>query len=102
MIAHRKLSYDGGAADHARSSLIPKLRKKVRHRRLEMSDKLLLRKRAVIETINDQLQNFSQIERSRYRSPINFLVNLITGLIASCHQPKKPSLGQRPFALKQP
>jgi hypothetical protein len=47
-------------------------------------DKLLLRKRAV-ETIIDQLKNVSQIEHSRHRSPINFLVNLLCGLIAYCH-----------------
>ncbi len=56
-------------------------------------DKLLLRKRAIIETIIDQLKNISQIEHSRLLSPINFLVNLICGLIAYCRQPKKPSLG---------
>jgi hypothetical protein len=42
--------------------------------------------------INDQLKNISQIEHSRHRSPINFCVNILCGLIAYCHQPKKPSL----------
>jgi len=79
--------------------LITKLRKKMQNRLLSLSDKVLLRKRAIIETINDQLKNICQIEHSRHRSPVNFLVNLITGLINYCHQPKKPSLGLRPFAL---
>ena len=73
--------------------LITKLRKKMHNRLLDWSDKLLLRKRAIIETITDQLKNISQIEHSRHRSPINFLVNPIAGLIAYCHQPQKPSLG---------
>jgi len=73
--------------------LITKLRKKMHNRLLEWSDKLLLRKRTIIETITDQLKNISQIEHSCHRSPITFLVNLIAGLIAYCHQPKKPSLG---------
>lgn len=60
---------------------------------MPLMDKLLLRKRAIIETIIDQLKNISQIEHSRHRSPVNFLVNLICGLIAYCRQPKKPSLG---------
>ena len=60
---------------------------------MPLTDKLLLRKRAIVETIIDQLKNISQIEHSRHRSPINFLVNLICGLIAYCRQPKKPSLG---------
>ena len=51
-----------------------------------------LRKRSIIETINDQLKNISQIEHSRHRSFDNFIVNLLSGLIAYCHQPKKPSL----------
>jgi hypothetical protein len=72
--------------------LITKLRKKMRNRLLTLSDKLLLHKRAIIETINDQLKIICQIEHSRHRSPINFLVHLIAGLIAYCHQPKKPSL----------
>jgi transposase len=59
---------------------------------MPLMDKLLLRKRAIIETIIDQLKNISQIEHSRHRSPVNFLVNLLCGLIAYCYQPKKPSL----------
>lgn len=72
--------------------LITKLRKNMRNQLITLSDKLLLRKRAIIETINDQLKNVCQIEHSRHRSPINFLVHLIAGLIAYCQQPKKPSL----------
>lgn len=79
--------------------LITKLRKKMHNRLLTLSDKLLLRKRAIIETINDQLKNICQIEHSRHRSPINFLVHLIAGLIAYCHQPKKPSLRLQSLAL---
>lgn len=56
-------------------------------------DKILHRKRVIVETIIDQLKNISQIEHSRHRSSTNFLVNLVCGLIAYCHQPKKPSLG---------
>jgi hypothetical protein len=73
--------------------LIPKLRAKMAHQLPHLSDSLLLRKRAIIECIYDQLKNQSQIEHSRHRSPHNFLVNLVAGLIAYCLQPKKPSLG---------
>jgi DDE family transposase len=55
-------------------------------------DKLLLRKRALIESITDELKNVCQIEHTRHRSPYSFLVHLLSGLIAYCHQPKKPSL----------
>ncbi len=72
--------------------LITKLRKNMKNRRMLLEDKLLLRKRAIIETINDQLKNISQIEHTRHRSPLNLLVNLVAGLIAYCLQSKKPSL----------
>lgn len=72
--------------------LITKLRKNMRERNLAFTDKLLLRKRAIIESVNDQLKNICQIEHTRHRSPYNFLAHLLAGLIAYCHQPKKPSL----------
>jgi hypothetical protein len=72
--------------------LITGLRKNMKNRLLPLMDKLLLRKRSLIETINDQLKNISQIVHTRHRSVDNFLVNLIAGLIAYTHQPKKPSL----------
>ncbi|HLZ23355.1 MAG TPA: IS982 family transposase [Ktedonobacterales bacterium] len=72
--------------------LITKLRKNMHNRLVDVGDRLLLRKRALIETIVDELKNVCQIEHSRHRSPLNFLVNLMAGLIAYCHLPKKPSL----------
>ena len=72
--------------------LITKLRSNMKNQLLPMADKILLRKRVLIETIIDQLKNISQIEHTRHRSPINFMVNLLGGLIAYCHQPKKPAL----------
>jgi Transposase DDE domain len=72
--------------------LITKLRKNMKNRLLPLMDKLLLRKRAIIESVVDQLKNISQIEHTRHRSPINCFINIIAGLIAYCHQPKKPSL----------
>lgn len=72
--------------------LITKLKKNMKNKLMPFIDKLLLRKRGIIETIFDQLKNISQIEHSRHRSPINFLVNLFAGLIAYSLQPKKPSL----------
>jgi hypothetical protein len=65
------------------------------NRLMPLQDKLLLRRRTIIETIYDQLKNISQIEHSRHRSLLNCLVNLVAGLIAYYHQPKKPSLHLR-------
>ena len=69
-----------------------KPKRNMKNKLIRLHDKFLSRKRAIIETINDQLKNISQIEHTRHRSPVNFCVNLLCGLIAYCHQPKKPSL----------
>ena len=79
--------------------LITKLRKNMKNRLLPLMDKILLRKRAIIESIVDQLKNISQIEHTRHRSPTNCFINIIAGLIAYCHQPKKPSLNLFPAGL---
>ena len=72
--------------------LITHIRQNMTNRLMPLVDKILLRKRSLIETVNDQLKNISQIEHTRHRSPTNFLVNLVAGLIQYTHQPKKPSL----------
>ncbi|SHF91666.1 Transposase DDE domain-containing protein [Mariniphaga anaerophila] len=55
-------------------------------------DKILLRKRALIESVNDELKNMCQIEHTRHRCFGNFLTNLLSGLIAYSYMPKKPTL----------
>nr|WP_315861576.1 IS982 family transposase [[Leptolyngbya] sp. PCC 7376] len=72
--------------------LLAKPRRNMKNHRMLWRDKVFARKRTLIETVIDQLKNISQIEHSRHRSPANFCVNLLCGLIAYCHQPKKPSL----------
>ena len=72
--------------------LVTQIRKNMTNRLMPLWDKIMLRKRSLIETVNDQLKNIAQIEHSRHRSPTNFLVNLLAGLISYTHQPKKPTL----------
>lgn len=79
--------------------LLTPIKRTMKPRLVRLNDKLLLRKRVLIETVNDQLKNISQIEHSRHRSPANFLANVLAGLLAYCHQPKKPSLQVTPEAL---
>jgi hypothetical protein len=64
----------------------------VKNKLLPLLDKLLLRKRALIETVNDQLKNICQLKHTRHRSVANFLVNLLAALIAYTYQEKKPAL----------
>jgi hypothetical protein len=49
---------------------------------MSLRDKILLRKRSVIETINDELKNICQVEHSRRGSTVNFLINLLVTLAA--------------------
>ena len=72
--------------------LITSIRRNMKPQILALHDKLWLRCRSIIETINDQLKNISQIEHSRHRSVDNFFVNLMAGLIAYCRREKKPSV----------
>jgi hypothetical protein len=72
--------------------LITKLKKGMKERLMPVFDRIMLRKRSVIESVVDQLKNISQIEHMRHRSVVNFFVNLIAGLIAYSWRKKKPSL----------
>lgn len=73
--------------------LITKLRSNMKNQLMIWTDRIMLRRRAIVETIIDQLKNISQIEHSRHRSITNFFVNVLCGLIAYCRRPSKPSLG---------
>lgn len=75
--------------------LITRIKRNMKNKLMPLIDKILLRKRALIETVNDQLKNVSQIEHSRHRSVWNFLVNILGALAAYALQPKKPSLHLR-------
>ena len=72
--------------------LVTGLRNNMKNRLMDLLDKVLLRKRSLIETVNDELKNICQIEHSRHRSVWNFITNLMGGLIAYSFFPKKPSL----------
>ena len=72
--------------------LVTGIRNNMKNSLMTMRDKILLRKRSVIETINDQLKNIAQAEHSRHRSFGNFITNLVASLIAYSFQEKKPSI----------
>ena len=72
--------------------LITKIKKNMENKLMPLVDKILLRKRAVVESVNDQLKNISQIEHTRHRSVWNFACNVVAGLCAYSLQPKKPSI----------
>ena len=55
-------------------------------------DRVLLRKRSLVEPVFNELKNLCQIEHTRHRSPSNFVVNLMAGIVAYCLQPVKPRI----------
>lgn len=81
--------------------LITSIRNNMKNVLMELKDKILLRKRSVIETINDELKNICQVEHSRHRSFENFITNLISGLIAYSFFPKKPAIKYQPVETSQ-
>ncbi|HEV8158638.1 MAG TPA: IS982 family transposase [Pyrinomonadaceae bacterium] len=72
--------------------LVTKVRKNMKNKVMPLFDRLMLRKRAIIESVNDQLKNISQVEHTRHRSVWNFYGNIVAGLIAYTFQEKKPRL----------
>lgn len=69
--------------------LITKLKNNMKGALISVSDKLLLRKRAIIETVSDELNNITQVEHSRLRCFDNFIVNMLGAIAAYCMFPKK-------------
>jgi len=73
-------------------TLITRAKKNMKNKLMDYYDRLMLRKRTVIESVNDFLKNICNIEHSRHRSITNFLVNLLSALAAYSFLPKKPSI----------
>ncbi|GHT37690.1 hypothetical protein FACS189435_3260 [Bacteroidia bacterium] len=59
---------------------------------MPVRDKIYLRKRSLIETVNDELKNICQVEHTRHRSFENFIGNMVAALVAYHFLPKKTSL----------
>lgn len=75
-----------------RVRLVTHLKRNMANHLLLLQEKVILRRRALVETVFDQLKHLLQIEHTRHRSPTNFAVSLLAGLVAYCHQPTKPSI----------
>jgi len=72
--------------------LVTKVRKNMKAKAISAFDRSMLSKRYIIETVNDQLKNISQIEHSRHRSETSFMLNIISGIVAYCLKKKKPCI----------
>ena len=72
--------------------LITKVKSNMKNSLMSIADKILLRKRALIETVNDELKNIAQIEHSRHRSFDNFIANSLSAIAVYCFFEKKPAI----------
>lgn len=77
---------------HSGVQLITKIKRNMKSKLMSIFDKLMLRKRSVVECVNDALKNICQIQHSRHRSISGFIINLYSGIAAYNFLPKKPSI----------
>ena len=80
-----KLFYDG-------VQLITKIKRNMKNSLMSMYDKIMLRKRSVIECVIDGLKNICQVEHSRHRSLHGLLITVFAAIGAYHFLPKKPAL----------
>ncbi len=71
---------------------LQKIKKNMKNKLFSLMNKLMLKKRAIIESVNHLLKSSCQIEHHHHRSPWNFLSNLMSGLASYCLYPNKPRL----------
>ena len=64
----------------------------MRNSLMRMAAKILIRKRVLIETVNDELKHIAQLEHSRHRSFNNFVANALSAIAAYCFFEKKPAI----------
>ena len=74
------------------TTYLTKVKDKMKNCLMSVSDKILLRKRTVIESVNNELKNITQLEHSRHRSFNSFIVNAVAAIAAFCFFPKKPTI----------
>lgn len=72
--------------------LITRVRKNMKEKTTTHFEKFFLNHRGLVETVIEQLKTICHINHSRHRKPDNFVVNLVSGLMAYMLRPRKPSL----------
>lgn len=78
--------------------LVTGIRSNMKNYLMPLIDKIILRKRFLIETVFGILKTDMNIEHTRHRSPMNALVNLMGALVAYTYKTNKPAM--RAFLLQ--
>lgn len=85
--------------------IVTGIKSNMKNRLMPLWDKIMLRKRSIIETINDMLKNTAQLVHTRHRSFGNFLLNVLATLAAYCFLENKPAINvdfEREDLIKSP
>ncbi len=72
-----------------------KIKRNMKNKLMSVYDKIMLRKRSVIECVMDSLKNICQAEHSRHRSIHGFIINVFAAIGAYHFLPKKPSIASQ-------
>ena len=72
--------------------LVTGIKNNMKNKLMSMNHKLLLKKRGMIESVNDILKTVCDIEHTRHRSPINAVLNVFAGLCAYTFLERLPSV----------
>lgn len=84
--------------------MIHGIKKNMKNKLMDLNEKILLRKRSIVETVFDYLKNKMDIEHTRHRSAINAFVHIVSTLVAYSLKKHKPSInfsysGSAPISL---
>jgi len=79
--------------------IITGIRSNMKNKLMDMQEKLLLKKRGMIESVLDIMMTVCDIDHTRHRSPINAMVNLFAGLNAYTYLDKLPSVFAKKLKL---
>ena len=79
--------------------LVTGIKKNMKNKFMTIYDKVMLRKRSLIETVFDYLKNKFEIQHSRHRSPTNAFVHIISTLVAYSMKESKPQINSNAFLI---
>jgi hypothetical protein len=77
--------------------LVTGIKKTMENKLMPLQDKMMLRKRSIVETVFDILKNKFNLVHTRHRSPLNFMVHIAATLVAYQPRKKKPSISNTSF-----
>jgi len=79
--------------------VVTKIRNNMKNKFMDVVDKIMLKKRGIIESVGAILKEDLNIEHSRYRSPRSLIINVFAALTAYAFRKKKPSIYKKSFFL---